>query len=158
MKIKSYTHRYSQLIEAVSDADKERLNTYGCDIVDTIEINQYTIALIKMPKEITDMISRASDSEYQLGFSKEGTDFTDYNQQWTKHSKIGETFNLSSLAEAIPKIREWINKYGEIVISSSSPKKTQTYYKIFKKFGFSITDLTPQLDGIQKFGGAFTIS
>lgn len=150
MKILPYTLKYSRIAEAVSKTDAEQLERYGCKIIDIIETDHYTIALIKMPD------GSFPKSEYQLGFSKSGTDFTDYDQQWSKFP--AENISLSNLAKVMPKIREWVDEYGPITVSSSAPRKMQTYYKIFKRFGFETTHLAPESDDIDRFGGAFNIS
>lgn len=146
MKIIPYTLKYARIVEAVSKTDIEQLSEYGCQIIDIIEIGEHTITLVKMP---------SSTQEYQLGFSRTGTDFTDYKQQWSKYP--AKDVSLTNLAKAIPKIREWIEEYGPITISSSVPKKMQTYYRIFRRFGFKVLDLSPEIDGVERFG-RFVIS
>ena len=145
MKIIPYTLKYARIVEAVSKTDMETLDRYGCQVIDTIEIGEHTITLVKMPSPA---------QEYQLGFSKTGTDFTDYEQQWSKYP--AKDVSLTKLAKAIPKIRKWIKEYGPITISSSMPKKVQTYYKIFRRFGFKTSEIG-QSDDIERFG-AFIIS
>lgn len=120
--------------EVVSQTDIDNLNAQGYKVVDQIDIDGYTIALTKIPEFIAPMIG----AEYQLGFSKNGTDFTDYGQHDKKFVKPNETFPLSKIPKGLGKIKEWIQEYGPVVIASSNSKKTTLYNKLFKRAHFDV--------------------
>ena len=120
--------------ELISDTDNENLNAQGYEVVDQIEIDNYNIALTKIP----DMMASMIGAEYQLGFSKEGTDFTDYAQQDQKFVKKNEKFPLGKLAQGLETVKQWVSQYGPIVVSSSNPNKTRVYAKIFNRAKFTV--------------------
>jgi hypothetical protein len=121
--------------ELISDTDTRNLNAQGYEVVDQIEIDNYNIALTRMPAQMAPMLG----AEYQLGFSKEGTDFTDYTQQTQKFIQKNEKFPLGKLAQGLNTVRQWISEYGPIAIASSNLNKTKVYAKIFNRAKFSVT-------------------
>ena len=120
--------------EVVSQTDINNLNAQGYEVIDQIDIDGYTIALTKIPGFMAPMIG----AKYQLGFSKSGTDFTDYGQHDKKFVKPNETFPLSKIPKGLSKIKEWIQEYGPVVIASSNSKKTALYNKLFKRAHFDV--------------------
>ena len=122
--------------ELISDLDKQNLNSAGYEIIEELQADNYNFVLTKMlPMEI-----QMLGVEYQLGFSKDDTSFTDYEQHSQKFAKPGEKFALNSLSKALPTIKQWTIDYGAILLSSSDPRKSKLYSKIFKRAKFNVED------------------
>ena len=120
--------------ELISDTDTNNLNSQGYSVVDQFETEGYNFALTKIP----DMMAPMIGAEYQLGFSKDGTDFTDYAQHDQKFVKQDEKFPLGALGKGLDTVKEWCSTYGPIVIASSNPQKTRIYSRVFKRAKFDI--------------------
>jgi len=120
--------------ELISKTDTQNLNAQGYEVIDQFEVDQYNFALTKIPDILAPMLG----AEYQLGFSKDGTDFTDYAQQDQKFVSKNEKFPLGKLSKGLNTVKQWISEYGPIVIASNNTNKTKLYAKIFKRARFTI--------------------
>jgi len=126
-----------QIREHVSNDDIQALRDNGYELIDSIEIGQYNIAVTRIP----DMMQPMIGAEYQLGFSKNDTQFTDYSQHDQKFVSKGEKFPLSELSKGMDTITIWIDRYGPMVVGSSNQQKTNTYKRLFKRAGFKIHEM-----------------
>lgn len=124
------------LKEVISKQDSENLSKYGFDVVDVHDINDYSLALLKMPRQLSQLLG----ARYQLGFSKRGTSFTDYSQHDSRFMAKGDIVPLSKLGDGIKKIMEWLTNYGNIVISSSNMQKLETYKKLFMRANINVAE------------------
>ena len=121
--------------ELISQTDTDNLSANSYEIIDQVEVQGYNVALTKMPDYLAEILG----ASYQLGFSKEGTDFTDYGQHDKKYTNKGEKFPIADVQRtSYGKIREWVQEYGPLVIASSNPRKTKIYSHMFKKAKFNV--------------------
>ena len=120
--------------ELISDIDRNALRDNGYSIADQFEVENYNFVLSKMP----DMMAQQLGASYQLGFSKDNTDFTAYSQQHQKFVSKDEKFPLGALGKGLEKVKQWCSTFGPIVIASSNPKKTKLYSRVFKRANFNI--------------------
>jgi len=127
---------FKTLMETISELDRKNLNAAGYEIIEELEANNYNFVLTKMTAMETQMMG----VEYQLGFSKDDTSFTDYEQHSQKFTKPGEKFGLNGLSQALPTIKQWTIDYGPILLSSSDERKNKLYSKIFKRANFEVQD------------------
>jgi hypothetical protein len=109
-------------------------------VIDSIELEWYELYLIKSENE--DMNNFYNGVIYALGLQKVGRDFTDYGQQF--ETIPFEHLPKSIMPKLIDKIKEWINKYGKIIINSFNVKKVNQYKKLFDMFKINYTEIAKE--------------
>ena len=115
--------------EALSDKQKKVLRNLGAveEPVEELDFGDYSLYLMDNGN-----MSSMIGAKYQLGLQRKDTEFTNMNHQSTKYS-----FNLNSIPFMyIPKIirtvKEWINKYDDIMFSSYNNEKVEKYIRLLK--------------------------
>lgn len=116
--------------EAVTQKQKDYFSTFNQKVIEEIDLGQHDLVLVDMSKTPVSFIAN-----YQIGIQAHGEDFTDpYSHEkrktQTTRAQIASLFNK----KIIDIIKNWIEKYGDIIIGSESEKKMKFYRKIFDRF------------------------
>jgi hypothetical protein len=121
----------SLIPEEISDSDKTKLSDNYEEIIETVEIGPYTAILIKNRK----------NGVYQIGLTSHERTFTTVMSQNKKQTKEDMKTIISLWSTLTDKIKEWLQKYGNILGGSMNTEKTEKYHKIFKRYGLKCGDI-----------------
>lgn len=131
-----------RIYEAMSDSQKSTLRGYGMDVVESEICSGYELYLLTtgLAKQFYGGV------KYNLGLQKEGQDFTNHESQsvFLPFDKLP----VSCARLFLKKVKEWVNKYGEIAIKSADDKKQLRYIKILISAGIKIEHRRTNLDFI----------
>lgn len=108
-------------VNEVAMSDLGKIEKAGGKMVDSVKIGIYELALFKFDWGLTISLT-SNDKEYLVpqGMDKIATS-----------SSIRDIIPI--MRQFVEKIKEWIDKYGEINIGSANEKKAQFYFKLFEK-------------------------
>lgn len=118
--------------ELITQYDAAIFKSRGYDIVDQLEIGDYTLSLIGIIPANLGYVSK--DTLYQVGFGRTGNHISTRQQQLRK-IPLDAPPSFDSLREILTQIKKWISKYGPISAGSDVKQKTDTYFKILSRFG-----------------------
>lgn len=121
--------------EVLSPEDSRALGNMNMDIVDTLDVDPYSLYLIRLSGGMQELYG----SRFQIALNKNATSFTSALAQRSKFVQKGEVFNLQAIGAMKQRIDQWLNKYGELLAGSYNAKKNRAYEKILKKCGFVVT-------------------
>lgn len=110
----------------VTQEQKDTLEAFGYDVVESVAIGQYDLVLTYF--QLFD--------NYHLAIQRDGQEFSNLEQMMSKTpNSIG-----ARMSEAIPVINKWIKQYGELWIASHNPSKTKVYKRILERLGYSVRE------------------
>jgi len=115
------------LNETIEDETK-KLKEWGYEVVNTYKVNNYTMFLLHNKEE----------DFYEISLTSNDDDFTTYDNQIKKKS-VNNGVMISSFNLMADRIKEWINRYGILVIGSLNKDRTYKYHKILSSLGFRTT-------------------
>lgn len=113
------------------DSEVEKLRNYGYEVVDRYDLNNYSVLLLKI--EDTDF--------YEVSLTSNDEEFTTYNSQITKPTKVDNRTILETYRKIMSKVKQWLNKYSMLHVGSFNQKRTDKYHRLFRGFGFKVTPI-----------------
>lgn len=127
-----------RLHELLTNKDRNLLIQHDMEIVQDIDVGDYTLALIR------DM------GVLQLSLARKGLDVVDYKNQLTKFP-LEAPPSFKHMDAIFKKIAEWVNQYSAIAVGSEDPNKERVYAKLFKRFGerYGLTSRIARVGGEQ---------
>jgi hypothetical protein len=127
----------------LNDSEKNILNNNMLDVIEEFESGPFLLYLLKASSEIY-----PKGLKYQIAIQSEGLSATNITDQFSKNLNFKALKSINSIIPIKNKIREWINSYGEIGISSMNNEKTSKWFNILKFLGFTVTHKKSELMGI----------
>ena len=126
----------------VSDIAKYKLEATGWSSADCKTAFGYDLCVFKNEQSfIPDIVQPPI---YQVGIQKVGRDFGVDEQQYQEEREpyrqkpnIIETLDFFQTT-----IKEWLSRFGELIISSHKVDKTKVYIEMLKRLGFNISEHT----------------
>lgn len=129
-----------RLYELLTDRDRNTLKSWTIrdestrmTILEEVEIGDYTLVLFEMLRS-TGMADDWERLGLQIGFARTGNDMLDRNIM-NRKIPLDAPPSFDALKSILITVRTWAEKYGPIAAGSENPKKTESYYKILKRFG-----------------------
>jgi hypothetical protein len=136
-------YKTAQIIDPqVSEIAKQQLEATGWSSADCKTAFGYDICVFKNEQSfIPDIVQPPI---YQIGIQKVGRDFGQARQQYQQdrepfrqNPNIMETLDFLKTT-----LEDWLNQFGELIISSHQFSKTKVYIELLRKLGFNVTDHT----------------
>ena len=115
------------------DLDNEisKLKAMGYDIVDKYSSGIYTALLLYNPEE----------DIYEVSLTSNDQEFITFQSQ-VKKSSESDKAPLASFKNIALKVKEWLNKYGDLVVGSLNRARTYKYNQILSKLGFNVGEIS----------------
>lgn len=123
------THLLQELL--LHQTDQERLDTRGEELIDSLEVGPYKIALLK----------NARSGRIQMGLTSHDNLFTNPEDQEDRPSKESAKTIITLWGTLTNKIKDWGHKYGDIHGGSMNPQKTTKYRNIFMRYGLNCGEI-----------------
>jgi hypothetical protein len=117
--------------------DLERLQRYGEEIIEEFEEGPYTLILTK----------NIHHNMYQIGLTSNEQEFTTSQSQEKKLTDKSVRVVLQSWSRISRKVREWLDKYGEINVGSFNVPRTHKYRRMLSNFGIDCGDVQTNSHG-----------
>jgi hypothetical protein len=111
--------------------DQERLDTRGENLIDSLEVGPYKIALLK----------NANSGRIQMGLTSHENLFTNPEDQQDRPSKENAKTIMALWGTLTNKIKDWGRVYGDIHGGSMNPQKTIKYRNIFMRYGLKCGEI-----------------
>lgn len=129
-------HIHQQIKEAdyikeISVIQRTKLSMMGFRVISEFEAGDYQVILLRH--------EQWHGGSYVVGFQYQGEDFTEED---TQYSDVVTNVNLKDLAKIPPRLRQWVNEHGEIIIGSHNLNKLNVYKRLFQRYNYNITDIS----------------
>jgi hypothetical protein len=111
--------------------DQERLDSRGENLVDSLEVGPYKIALLR----------NNYSGRLQMGLTSHENLFTNPEDQQDRPSKESTKTIMALWGTLTNKIKEWGLRYGEIHGGSMNNRKTIKYRNIFMRYGLKCGEI-----------------
>lgn len=109
------------------DSEISRLKSIGYNVVDRYSSGIYTALLLYNTEE----------NIYEVSLTSNDQEFTTFQSQVKQAPKSNKT-PLASFKDIADKVREWLGKYGDLVVGSLNQARTHKYNQILNKLGFRV--------------------
>jgi hypothetical protein len=123
--------RLIDLLRESLDNEIFKLKAIGYEIIDKYTSGIYTAFLLYDPKE----------DVYEIALTSNDQEFTTFQSQIKKSPQDSKT-SVISFKDIVFKIKEWLDKYGDLVVGSLNKNRTYKYHQLLKKFGFNVGDIS----------------
>lgn len=124
----------SILNESIED-EVNKLQEWGYDVVEQFKFLNYTMFLLYHKEE----------DFYEISLTTDENDFTSYQDQVKKPATNNPEQIRIAFAKMSEKIKQWISRYGILVIGSLNKKRTYKYHKLLSSIGFNVSDIKHNL-------------
>lgn len=128
----------TNLLRESLDSEISKLKAMGYEVVDRYTSGVYTAVLLYNTEE----------EIYEVSLTSNDQEFTTFQSQVKRASQSDKT-PLASFRDIADKVREWLNRYGDLVVGSLNQARTYKYHQILSKLGFNVGKVThdpPSMD------------
>jgi hypothetical protein len=116
------------------DNEIATISSYGYELVDRYDIDDYIIFLIKSPT-----------GDFEIGITSHEQDFTSSDAQKKKQPKNSGLLRIKTKLYQI--IDRWLDQYPILYIGSMNKERTELYHRIFGKF-FHVSNIKHSIDNV----------
>lgn len=109
------------------DSEISRLKNMGYELIDRYSSGIYTALLLYNTEE----------GIYEISLTSNDQEFTTSQSQMKQAPKSNKT-PLASFKDIADKVKEWLGKYGDLVVGSLNQSRTYKYNQILSKLGFKV--------------------
>jgi hypothetical protein len=117
----------SELNEAMTQQQRQYFRNIQMDIIEEVEVGEYDVVLFHSP-----MYERIIGTGYNVGFQRQGRDFTSHTDQTT--SQPIDSMSIPNLLEVLKVVIEWTKKYGQLSVGSYNERNNRIYQKVFRRY------------------------
>ena len=116
------------IYESIDD-EIAKLDGYGYKVIDRLDAGPYIMLLL-----YDDMYNI-----YEISLTTGDEEFTTFDSQIKRPTT--QTKGFWAFKILMPKVWEWVDKYGKLMVGSMNRSRTFVYARLFKNAGFDISDV-----------------
>ena len=126
----------------LNEKEINTLNNNMLKVIDQFESGPFLLYLIESDTSIY-----PKELKYQLAIQSEGLSATSISDQFSKNTIFNAVKGINSLKPLKNKIKEWLDKYKMLGVSSVNKNKSTKWFNILRLLGFNVNSKNFQFLG-----------